>query len=59
MTKRAGLTLAELTRAAKAAVEGRVRITIRPDKTFTVEPILDDAQKGREPQVARKREIVL
>jgi hypothetical protein len=59
MTKRAGLTLAELTRAARAAVDGRVRITIAPDKTVTVEPMPEGAQKGREAPLARKREIVL
>jgi hypothetical protein len=58
MTKRAGLTLAELTRAARAAVDGRVRITIAPDKTVTVEPIPEGAQKGRDAP-AKKREIVL
>jgi hypothetical protein len=59
VTKRAGLTLAELTRAARAAVDGRVRITIAPDKTVTLEPIPEGAQKGRGEPIARKREIVL
>lgn len=48
MTKRAGLTLAELTRVARTALSERVRITIGPDKTVTVEPMPEGAQKGRE-----------
>jgi len=59
MTKRAGLTLAELTRVARTALNERVRITIGPDKTVTVEPIPEGHQKGRGEPLARKREIVL
>ena len=57
--RRASLTLAELTRAARAAVDGRVRITIAPDRTVTVEPVPEGSQKGREAPLARKRDIVL
>jgi hypothetical protein len=57
MTKRAGLTLAELTRAAKAALAQRVKITIAPDKTVTIEPIPEHQQSGV--NLAPKRKIVL
>ena len=57
LTKRAVVTLAELTRAARTALNERVRITIAPDKTVTIEPIQEGAQKVREAPIARKREI--
>lgn len=59
MTKRAGLTLAELTRVARTALNERVRITIGPDKSVTIEPMPEGAEKGRGEPIARKREIVL
>jgi|HubBroStandDraft_1064217.scaffolds.fasta_scaffold953771_1 hypothetical protein len=57
MTKRAGLTLAELTRAAKIALAQRVKITIAPDKTVTIEPVPERQQNGV--NLAPKRKIVL
>jgi hypothetical protein len=59
MTKRAGLTLAELTRAAKTALAQRVRITIAPDKTVTIEPIPEGQQSAATDRLAPKRKIML